>query len=120
MNRIVVSFVLFCSLISSVFSAPWDFLRGPVSLIGSFSLVLAWVLLFVSMAMLGISILAYKKKRSHATLFVGIGFGLFFSKAVLIVMDFYLSSGNFFNYAIQSFFDLAIIVSLFIALFRKN
>jgi hypothetical protein len=120
LNKIVVCVLLFIFLINSVFSAPWDFLREPVNLVGSFSLILAWVLFFVSISLLGVAILAYKKKRSHATLFVGIGFGLFFSKALLIVMDYYLSNGNFFNYAIQSFFDLAIIVSLFIAVFKKN
>lgn len=120
MNKEVLCLLFLFYFIGGVFAVPWDFLRGPVELIGSFSLILAWLLFFVSIALASISVLAYKKKKSHITFFVGIAFGLFFAKSFLIVMDFYVSSGNFFNYAIQSFFDLIIIVSLFVAIFKKN
>lgn len=107
-------------LLGSVFASPWDVLRDPVNLIGTFSPILSWVLLFVAGALMCISILAHRKKKSHTTLWVGIAFNLFFVKSLLVVLDLYVSSGNFFNYAIQSLFDLAILASLFIAIFKKD
>lgn len=107
------------TFIGSVFASPWDILREPVNLVGAFSPVLSWVLLIVAGVLMVISILAHNKKKSHATLWVGVAFNLFFVKSLLVVLDLYVSSGNFFNYAIQSLFDLGILAFLFIAIFRK-
>lgn len=104
----------------SVFASPWDILREPVNVVGNFSPILSWVLLIVAGALMCISILAHNKKKSHSTLWVGIAFNLFFVKSLLVVLDLYVSSGNFFNYAIQSLFDLGILASLFIAIFKKD
>lgn len=119
MKRILTGLIGLFSL-SGVLAAPWDMLREPVNLIGSLSPILSWVLLLVAGALMVISILAHNKRRSRTTLWVGIAFNLFFIKSLLVVLDIYVSSGNFFNYAIQSFFDLAILVSLFLAVFRKD
>jgi hypothetical protein len=108
------------ALISSVFASPWDILREPVNLVGTFSPILSWVLLIVAGVLMVISILAHRKRKSHSTLWVGVAFNLFFLKSLLVVLDIYVSSGNFFNYAIQSLFDLAILASLFIAIFKKE
>ncbi len=108
------------TFIGSVFASPWDVLREPINLIGSFSPVLSWLLLIVAGVLMIISILAHNKRKSHTTLWVGIAFNLFFVKSLLVVLDLYVSSGNFFNYAVQSLFDLGILASLFVAIFKKE
>lgn len=119
MERKILAGLIGLVSLSGVFAAPWDILKEPVSLIGTFSPVLSWLLLIVAGALMIISVLAHNKRKSHTTLWIGIAFNLFFVKSILVVLDLYVSSGNFFNYAIQSLFDLAILASLFIAIFRK-
>jgi len=102
-----------------VFAAPWDVLREPVAWLGTFEPFTSWALLIVSLGLFGVAVLALKKKSSSKLKWVGAAFGLFFLKALLVVLDLYVSSGNFMNYAIQGFFDLIILGILFVALFRK-
>lgn len=112
--------VLFISLISAVFAAePWDFLREPINWLWVVEPLVLWVLLFVALGLFVISILAYRKKRSEKLAWVSAAFGLFFLKALLLVIDIYYSPGDFVNKAVAGFFDLLIIGSLFIGLFRK-
>jgi len=100
-------------------SAPWDFLREPVNFVGILEPLTLWVLLVVSISMLGIAILALKKKSSPKLKWVAGAFGLFFIKSALLVIDYYFSPGNFMNQAIIGFFDLCVMIAFFIALFRK-
>jgi len=100
-------------------SAPWDFLREPINFVGIIEPFTLWVLLVSSIGMLGIAILALKKKSSSKLKWVAGAFGLFFLKSALMVVDYYFSPGDFMNKAILGFFDLCIMVAFFIALFRK-
>ena len=120
MERKILAGLIGLVSLSGVLAVPWDVLREPVNLIGTFSPALSWLLLIVAGVLMIISILAHNKRKSHTTLWVGIAFNLFFVKSLLVVLDLYVSSGNFFNYAVQSLFDLAILASLFVAIFRKN
>jgi len=113
----VLLFLLF--LVSFVSAVPWDPLRAPANAIGFAEPVVVWVVLLVSLGIFAISVLAWKKKHSSKLAWVSAAFALFFIKSVLVVLDLYVSSGNFFNYSIQSFFDLLIIAGLFVAIFRK-
>jgi len=106
-------------IMSTVFAAPWDFLRGPIQWIGLAEPVIVWLMLVVSAVVFGIALLAVRKKYSARLVLVSIAFGLFFLKSLLIMLDVYASPGNFMNYSLQSFFDLLIIGCLFVALFRK-
>ncbi len=100
-------------------SAPWDFLRDGVSFVGVIEPLTLWVLLIVSIALLGIAVLALKKKSSLKLKWVTGAFGLFFIKSALLVTDYYFSPGDFMNKAIIGFFDLCVMVAFFVALFRK-
>lgn len=100
-------------------AVPWEFLREPVAVISTFAPLFDWLVLIVAGVLLGIAIMAYKKSKSRSIFWVGVAFGLFSLKALLVVLDYYVSPGYFFNYAIQSFFDLLILGCLFLALFRK-
>ena len=107
-------------LVSSVvFAAPWDFLRGPVQGLVVAEQVIVWLLIIVSAVLVCISVLAWRKKNSAKLGFVSAAFVLFFLKSLLLALDLYVSSGNFFNYSVQSLFDLLIVGCLFVALFRK-
>ncbi len=117
--KIVAVSLFFLFLASVVFAAPWDPLRAPAAAIGIIEPVIVWVLLLVSLGIFAISALAWKKKKSSKLAWVSAAFALFFIKSLLVVLDLYVSSGNFFNYSIQSFFDLLIIAGLFVAIFRK-
>ena len=111
--------LFFASVFSVVFAAPWDIFREPVSGLWVIEPVVLWVLLFVSFGLLVIALLALQRKHSEKLSWVCAAFGLFFIKAFLLVLDIYYSPGNFMNNAIQSFFDLLILGSLFIGIFRK-
>ncbi|MFA5931426.1 MAG: hypothetical protein WC821_03880 [archaeon] len=100
-------------------SAPWDFLRDPVTWVGIIEPITLWVLLLVSIALFGLALLALKKKSSSKLKYVAGAFGLFFLKSLLMVMDIYFSPGEFMNKAILGFFDLLIMIGFFVALFRK-
>jgi len=100
-------------------AAFWDFLREPVNMIAGLSMPVNVLLFIVALVLLGVSLLAWKKNKSKRLLLVTISFGLFFVKALLSLLDYFVSPGIFMNYAIQGFFDLVILVFLFVALFRK-
>lgn len=99
--------------------ALWDVLRPLADAAGTIEPITVWVLAIVAAALVGIAFLAYKKAKSKKLLFVLIAFGLFFIKAVLGVLDVYYSPGVFMNFSVQGAFDVAILVALFIALFKK-
>ncbi len=111
-------FLFFLFLASAVFAAPWDSLRGPAAAIGIAEPVIVWVVLLVALGIFAISFLGWRKKKSKRLALVSAAFALFFIKSLLVVLDLYVSSGNFFNYSIQSFFDLLIIAGLFVAIFK--
>ena len=106
-------------LIQSVFAAPWDFLRVSTSTAQVINPIVVWVVMLISLGLFTISIIALKKKGSQRLLFVGGAFGLFFLKNLLGLVDLYISPGIFMNFAVQGVFDLLILASLFIAIFRK-
>jgi hypothetical protein len=99
--------------------SPWDFLREPAVVISMFQPYLSWIVLIVAGVLLGIAVMAYKKNKSKAILWVSVGFAFFCLKAFIAIIDFYASPGAFFNSALQSFFDLIVLGCLFLALFRK-
>jgi hypothetical protein len=118
MKKILVLLgVLF--LIQSVFAAPWDFLRVSTSTAQVINPIVVWAVMLISLGLFTISIIALKKKGSQRLLFVGGAFGLFFLKNLFGLIDLYISPGIFMNFAVQGVFDLLILASLFIAIFRK-
>jgi hypothetical protein len=123
LDKKIVS-ILFLGLVllfagNFVSAAPWDPLRPTVNLTAALEPLVNWLLLIVSGFIFGIAFLAWKKSSSKKLLWVSVAFGLFFAKRILSLADTYLSPGTFFNIPVQSAFDLAIMICLAIALFRK-
>jgi uncharacterized membrane protein len=106
-------------LLKGVFAAPWDFLRIPIELASTINPIVIGLLVIVSLIVMLISLIALKKRKTQKIAFVSLAFILFFIKAVLVLTDLYFSPGIFMNFAVQGFFDLLIVASLFMALFRK-
>jgi riboflavin transporter FmnP len=98
---------------------PWEFLKEPVDLIGQFVMPVNVLFFIVAGLLFAISFLAWKKKGSKKLLVVSAAFGVFFLKSVLMILDYYLSPGYFMNYAIQGFFDLIVLVLLFLAVLKN-
>lgn len=98
---------------------PWEFLKEPVDLIGQFALPINALFFIVAGLLVVISFLAWRKKGSKRLLLVTGAFGVLFLKSILMLLDYFLSPGYFMNYAIQGFFDLLVIVMIFVAL-KKN
>jgi hypothetical protein len=118
MRKFIFLFVLVI-LQSLVFAQPWDFFRPLIDITQIFSVAISSVALVVSAVILYVSILAVKKNPSKKIKIVFLAFGLFFLKLLFSFLDIYLSPGDFMNGAIRSFFDLAIMVCLFVAIFQK-
>ena len=106
-------------LSTMVFAAPWDFLRPAVELAQNLDAVVSFVVLLASLAMVGVAGMALKIKSSKKLKLVFVAFALFFVKLLLNFADLYISPGRFMNNAILGVFDLAILVALFVAIFRK-
>ncbi len=118
MRRLLI-ILLLTFLVNGVFANPWDFLRIVPETAALINPILIWALLLTSIIILIISIISLKKTKSQRLLFVTIAFTFFFINSFLNVVDFYFSPGYFMNFAVQGLFDFLVILSLFIAIFRK-
>jgi len=117
-RKIVLLFGLI-SFCASVFAAPWDFLREPANQIVFVNPITAWIVFLVSIVLVLIAVMAFKRKNSPRLAWIAAAFALFFVKRLLIVVDLYASPGVFMNDALQGFFDLLMILALFVGIFRK-
>ncbi len=100
-------------------SQPWDFLRPLNSAAESLSTVTTWAVFLLSLGLMVIALLAYRRKHSKRYAFIALAFVFFFLKWLLKVVDIYFSPGHFFNWAAESVFELVIFASLFLALFKR-
>ncbi|MEK6959036.1 MAG: hypothetical protein AABW59_03260 [archaeon] len=120
MKRFGTVMLALIALIGVVFAeAPWDFLRPAATAAADIGWVVAWIVMFVSAVMAYVAFAAYLKHKMPKLLWVMVAFGLFFVKSALHLADLYISPGTFMNVYIQSVFDLAIMSSLFVSLFKK-
>jgi hypothetical protein len=106
-------------ILQNAFAAAWDVFRIPVEIAIALNPFVMGLLFLVSLAILGIALLALKKKKSKRLMIVAIAFGLIFIKSALGLIDLYVSPGIFMNFAVQGFFDLLIVGAFAIALFKK-
>ncbi len=97
----------------------WDFLRPLIQEAVNIDFGTRIIVFLLSMALLTVSLLAYRRTKSRKLAFVSLAFLLFAAKWALKVVDMTLSPGEFFHRAAENVFELAILASLFIALFRK-
>ena len=119
MKRLLVLLAATVSFGSFAFAAPWDVLQVPVAVANTLDPVVTWIVFLVSLVLVSIAALAYRKSRSPKLAWVLAAFALFSIKRLLNLVDLYFSPGDFMNVAIQGVFDLAVMACLFIALFRK-
>ena len=97
----------------------WDFLRPVTQMAVDVNFGTSIVVFVLSMALLVVSLFAYKRTKSRKLAFVSLAFLLFAAKWALKIVDLTISPGEFFHRAVENVFELAILASLFIALFRK-
>ncbi len=97
----------------------WDFLRPFTTVAHEFALPIKFLILLLSLALLFISFLAYRKAKSRKFLFIALAFAFFAIKWTLKIVDIFLSPGLFLADATENIFELLIFVSLFLALFKK-
>ena len=97
----------------------WDFLRPVTDLAVNIDLITRVIVLVLSVAMFAVALLAYRKNKSAKLRFVTIAFFLFALKWALKVTDVFLSPGDFFNRPAENVFELLILASLFIAIFKR-
>jgi len=97
----------------------WDFLRPIITQAIAYDFLVRVAVFIISVVILAIALLAYKRTKTNRLLFVSIAFFFFVAKLGLKVVDLYLSPGEFFHRAAENVFELIILASLFIALFRK-
>ncbi len=98
---------------------PWDPLKMLIAGAETLAAPIIWIVLVLSIALFAIAFLAYRKNRTKKLLFVCIAFFLFAVKFILMTLDLYVSPGKFFSVPIGNVFDLAIMLLLFAAIFRK-
>lgn len=97
----------------------WDFLRPLDQLAVSLAGPIEIIVFVVSVVIFGIALLAYFRTKSRKLLFVTVAFFIFMVKWLLQVIDLFVSPGFFFSVPSQGIVELAIMLLLLIALFRK-
>ncbi len=98
----------------------WDPLREVSDVAVQNDFVTRFIVLLLALAIFFIAFKAYQKTGAKRLQFVLLAFGLFAFKWALKVADVFVSPGNFFNDASENVFELFILGSLFMALFRKE
>jgi hypothetical protein len=108
------------ALLNGVFAEPWDLLRPGIDATQSLRLPIGLLVLLVSLVLLAIAVMAYRKNRTEKLKLVCLAFGLFSVKLLANVVDLVASPGYFMGPPVQNIFDLAILATLFVALFRRK
>ena len=99
---------------------PWDPLRQISDTAAHNDFITRFLVLILSLAILFIAFKAYQKNKTERLKYVLIAFALFAVKWALKVLDIFVSPGNFFGDASENVFELLLLGSLFLALFRKE
>lgn len=97
----------------------WDFLRPFSNLAGDFKTVTSLLVFALSIGIFVISLKAYLRNKSKRLLFVSLAFFFFAAKWTIKIIDIFVSPGYFLNDPTENVFELAILLMLFIAIFRK-
>jgi len=97
----------------------WDFLRPLVDQAANIDFATRIVVFLLSAAILGIALMAFRRSKTNKMLFVSLAFLFFAAKWAFKVLDLFISPGEFFNRVAENIFELLILASLFLALFRK-
>lgn len=97
----------------------WDFLRPLTQIAWTFDLFTEMLAMILSILVLTIAALAYKRKKSTRLLLVALAFLLFALKWILKVADQFISPGFFFSRASEAVMELVILALLFFAIFKK-
>ena len=97
----------------------WDFLRPLTQAAVNVNMATSAIVFLLSLAILAVSLIAYKRTKNKKLAFVSLAFALFAVKWALKIIDLMVSPGEFFHRAAENLFELVILASLFMALFRK-
>ncbi len=97
----------------------WDFLRPITQTAWEINLAAESLAMLLSLGILVISLLAYRKTKSKRLLLVSAAFLFFAIKWILKVADQIISPGFFFSRASEAVAELIILALLFYAIFKK-
>ncbi len=101
-------------------SPAWNALRPLSNFALEIDAPVKWLVLLVSLAIFGISLMGYSKSKSKRILLISFAFFLFALKASIKVLDIYYSPGQFFSAAANDAADFLIMLSMFAAIFYKR
>ena len=97
----------------------WDVLRPITETAWGVNVAAESLAVLLSIAIFGISVLAYRKTKSKRLLLVTAAFFFFALKWVLKLADQFISPGFFFGRASEAILELVILGILFYAIFKK-
>ncbi|HLC37087.1 MAG TPA: hypothetical protein VJK05_05800 [archaeon] len=98
---------------------PWDPLRNISEAAASLDFYTRLLVFLISLGIFAVSILAYNRNKGKKLFFVSIAFFLFSVKWLLKVLDLFISPGLFFSDPSENVFELLILASLALALFKR-
>lgn len=96
----------------------WDFLRPLTEIAAQLDPYVKIIVFLLALGLFIISYLAYTKNKSKRLLFVSAAFAFFAIKWLFKLVDIFISPGLFLADSSENVFELLILASLFIALFR--
>ena len=119
MKRAILPIIILMLNGSAFAQQPWDFLRPLSDIASGFKEITSVIVFLLSLAVFIIAAMAYRKNKSRKLLFVGIAFFFFAAKWAIKIIDIYVSPGYFLNDPSENIFELAILLLLFLAIFKK-
>ena len=96
----------------------WDFLRPLTITAAQLDPYVKILVFLLALGLFIIAYLAYAKNKSKRLLFVSVAFAFFAIKWLIKLVDIFVSPGLFLADSSENVFELLILASLFIALFR--
>ena len=97
----------------------WDSLRPLTQFALDADPYIKVLVFLLSLAIFVISFLAYRKTKTQKLLFVSFAFLFFALKWLVKVLDLFVSPGRFLSDPSENVFEFLILVSLFMAIFKK-
>jgi len=97
----------------------WDVLRPLTEAAYAVDVPVKFLVFFLSLGILVVAVLAFRKTKSRRFLLVGLAFAFFAAKWALKIIDIFYSPGIFLGDASENVFELLILAMLFLAIFKK-
>ena len=106
--------------LGTAMALPWDFLNPISDAAAGMDSITKYIVFLLAAAFCLVAFLGWHRTRTQRLLFVWIAFALFAAEWALKILDMHVSQGVFLPDSSENVFELLILASLFLAIFKKE